>query len=169
MPRGVYARPPKTVAKAAQKPQEPPSVPDLKSETAAAAVTADAYSSGSYKMQPESEQPGAEKFPGRPAPHHTPVKTTPPVEETAAEPVAEGPDRILIDDPHPTPFIEPDTDDASADNPFSNIVRMTHPDDATVDGIQRDEDGAYWVPHQRVEEMKSHGFVVEYLPDPEGD
>lgn len=128
-------------ARSAPKPRAAPPMPDLKSEEAAARVTADAYAAGKYELQPEHTAPA-------PAPEPEPL-------EDAAPPVD-----------------APDPETAASEAPVAlgtpvHLIRMTHPDNGSADGLQTDESGAVLVPAWQVAELTAHGFVVDHLPQPD--
>lgn len=116
-------------------PQETPPVPDLKTQEAADNITRDAYAAGRYELRPQIKPAAApDGAPGADEPNAATL-------ETPREPDAPG-------EP-PTP---------------PHLIRMTHPDNGSADGFERDETGATLVPWRDVETMKGHGFVVDHLP-----
>ena len=65
------------------------------------------------------------------------------------------------------PAPEPDLADVAPTPP--HLIRMTHPDGATADGVATDETGAILVPVIQVAQYQAHGFVVDHLPQPEAE
>lgn len=168
MPRGVYAR----------KPQEA-ALPDMRTEKRASALAKKVRETGRYELEPEFKRrpdgtttklsdlktppnisplvAGADLSaavgPGAPA-----LAALPPEAVAAPEPQAPAPIAVIA------ATDAPEAEDAPRPTPVTpvHLIRMTHPDNGSADGFERDATGAILVPHAQVVELKAHGFVVDH-------
>ncbi len=151
MPRGI-PNVKRAGAPVKRVPKEKPPVPNI-SQAQADALAKSRIQDGIYKLDQPQLAPNRDGAKGGIAP---------PIVELTRE----GAEAAQAPPASDTPPNAPEAATGEISPTPAHLTRMTHPTDpnASADGFERDESGAFLVPHLQIADMQRHGFVVDHLP-----